>query len=152
MHFVAASMALQLFGLAIACPLHDVHDNDLPLTNQRRTPPEQNEKIAIENVRIFTGSNFSAAKTVCLDLGYIVGVDDRCDGATKTVNGTGKFLIPGLIDSHVHLTDVQSLEDFTSYGCTTAMYVDQWAKGFPLSKRVTEISDAMLVLYSAFYI
>jgi imidazolonepropionase-like amidohydrolase len=33
-------------------------------------------------------------------------------------------MIPGLIDSHLHLTDVQSLENFTSYGCTTAMHMN----------------------------
>lgn len=47
-----------------------------------------------------------------------------CSNPTITVDGTNKYMIPGLIDSHLHLTDVQSLEEFTSYGCTSAMHMN----------------------------
>ncbi|KAK9784250.1 putative Amidohydrolase-related domain-containing protein [Seiridium cardinale] len=80
-------------------------------------------RTAIEDIRVFNGWRFDIPQTVCLDSGYIVDIG-RCSEAQVTVNGTGKFLIPGLIDSHLHLTDVQSLEDFTSFGCTTAIHMN----------------------------
>jgi imidazolonepropionase-like amidohydrolase len=39
----------------------------------------------------------------------------------KTIDGKGGVLLPGLIDSHIHLSTVSSLEVLSSYGVTTAM-------------------------------
>ncbi|PNP84305.1 hypothetical protein FNYG_02330 [Fusarium nygamai] len=59
--------------------------------------------------------------SVSMVVGLLIGT---CTNPTLRVNGAGKFLIPGLIDRHLHLSDVQSLEEFTSYGCTTAMHMN----------------------------
>jgi adenine deaminase len=40
--------------------------------------------------------------TVSIKNGYVVGVDDRLS-AIKTVDLRGKYLAPGLVDSHVHI-------------------------------------------------
>lgn len=93
------------------------------MNNKRSSTPDIVLRTAIEDVRIFDGWTFGAPSTVCLDEGYIVSLDE-CNDAQVIVNGTGKFVIPGLIDNHVHLTDVQSLEEFTSWGCTTAMHMN----------------------------
>jgi imidazolonepropionase-like amidohydrolase len=106
-----------------ACPFHANEGRHVPINNKRRSAPTEVVKTAIEHVRMFNGWRFSVPQTICLDGGYIVDLGG-CPGAQTTINGTGKFLIPGLIDSHVHLTDVQSLEDFTSWGCTTALHMN----------------------------
>ena len=113
----------QLFSATQACSFHSAEKRDIPFINHRRSPPQESQRTAIEGVRVFDGSSFNSPQTVCLDDGYIVDLDG-CDGAETTVNGTGKYLIPGLIDSHIHLTDISSLENYTSYGCTTAMHMN----------------------------
>ncbi|KAI3321201.1 hypothetical protein HD806DRAFT_546627 [Xylariaceae sp. AK1471] len=65
-------------------------------------------------------AGFSTTRTVYLDEGYIVGAS-ACSLAKTVINGKGKFLIPGLIDNRIQLTDITLLEDYTSYGCTSAM-------------------------------
>jgi hypothetical protein len=115
--------AIQLLSVAVACPFHNHDTEKTQLINHRRSPLGECGRTAIEDIRVFNGWKFTRPQTVCLDNGYIVSVDG-CVGSKNTVKGTGKFLIPGLIDSHVHLTDVQSLEDFTSYVCTTAMHMN----------------------------
>lgn len=107
-----------------ACPFHLADtSHSQTINNERRSTPNEVTKTAIENVRIFNGVDFETPSTVCLDGGYITNLDE-CSEAKTTVDGTGKFLIPGLVDSHLHLSDVQSLEDFTSYGLTTAMHMN----------------------------
>lgn len=75
----------------------------------KRVDPSQFElkagSVAINNVNVLSsdGLSFIANQTVYIDDGNIVSVDTIQKEAVQTVDGTGKFLIPGLIDAHVHL-------------------------------------------------
>lgn len=121
---VQALIACALLWHVTACPFHVRDEGSITLVNHRRSAPVTGcNKTAIEDVSVFNGSHFEPDQTVCLEGGYIVQTG-ACANRTVTVNGTGKYLIPGLFDSHIHLTDVQSLENFTSYGCTTAMHMN----------------------------
>ncbi len=64
-------------------------------------------KIIIENVNILAndGQSFLADKSVTLEHGHITEIANNTiesTGATL-IDGAGKFLIPGLSDTHVHL-------------------------------------------------
>jgi imidazolonepropionase-like amidohydrolase len=81
--------------------------------------PEANKsKTALKNVRIFNGWGFSEPTTVGID-GDRITFDIR--HAEHVIDGEGGYLLPGLIDSHVHLTRLESLESLTSYGVTSVM-------------------------------
>ncbi|MDZ7913463.1 MAG: amidohydrolase family protein [Rhodococcus sp. (in: high G+C Gram-positive bacteria)] len=76
----------------------------------------------ITNVRVFDGLDLTAATAVRLELGTIVDLGDpyiaRADD--DLIDGRGGTLVPGLIDSHVHLlpgAPAQSL----SFGVTTIL-------------------------------
>jgi dihydroorotase-like cyclic amidohydrolase len=85
----------------------------------QNTPPIlQKSKTALTNVRIFNGWGFSEPSTVAID-GDRITFDTR--HPQHTIDGEGGFLLPGLIDSHIHLTRLDSLEALTSYGVTTVM-------------------------------
>lgn len=115
-----------LIAWTVACPLHRGGAPDTSYhsaVNERRSTPKELARTAIHDVRVFDGDQFTAPTKVCMDGGWIVDTAG-CTDPDATINGTGKFLIPGLIDSHLHLTDVQSLEYFTSYGCTTAFHMN----------------------------
>ncbi|KAJ4009629.1 hypothetical protein NW752_009216 [Fusarium irregulare] len=110
-----------LSSLTLACSLHN---SDPPSTsNYRRSTPSPSTRTAIHDIRIYNGRAFTLPRTICLDNGLITSLAS-CPDAPVQINGTGKYLLPGLLDSHVHLSDVHSLEDFTSYGCTTAMHMN----------------------------
>jgi imidazolonepropionase-like amidohydrolase len=81
-------------------------------------------KTAITNVRVFDGHVMTPPRTIIINNGLIFEVSDVNHGtmqADVVVDGTDKFLIPGLIDSHIHIDSVSLLETVTSFGVTTAM-------------------------------
>ncbi|OTA97584.1 hypothetical protein M434DRAFT_391774 [Hypoxylon sp. CO27-5] len=83
-----------------------------------RSPPPAMSKTAIQNVRVFNGNEFTPPKTIILDGGHITECSDDIE---TTIDGNGQFLIPGLFDSHLHISDLSGLENATSYGLTTVM-------------------------------
>jgi hypothetical protein len=64
-------------------------------------------KIAIIHVNVLSadGKTMLSNKTVVLDQGKIIAIDDKQNlpPGYFIVDGKGKYLIPGLIDSHAHL-------------------------------------------------
>ncbi|OBT91810.1 hypothetical protein VE01_09357 [Pseudogymnoascus verrucosus] len=82
----------------------------------QRTPPTG--KTALTNVRIFDGWRIREPSTVVID-GDSITFDPR--GVRNTIDGEGGVLLPGLIDSHIHLSSLASLETLSSYGITTVM-------------------------------
>ncbi|KAF2676804.1 hypothetical protein K458DRAFT_321123 [Lentithecium fluviatile CBS 122367] len=101
-----------------ACFHHDSFGE--PSNYVRRSIPSPLEKTAIMNVRVFDGDFMSAPRTVFIE-------DDRISaspqGVNHTIDGTGRFLVPGFIDSHLHLRKITDLETLSSYGVTTALQI-----------------------------
>ena len=67
----------------------------------------QNASIVINNVNVLSpeGEKFIAGRNVLIENGTIVSIDSvpKVSNEATIINGEGKYLIPGLIDSHVHL-------------------------------------------------
>ena len=68
--------------------------------------------------------------------GYIVGIysvdaSPRIESTTKVVDAQGRWLAPGLIDSHVHIFDQSELYGYLVHGVTTVRNM----MGFPLHLR-----------------
>ncbi|KAK3616752.1 hypothetical protein LTR56_025744 [Elasticomyces elasticus] len=75
-------------------------------------------KTAVLNVRIFDGWRIGEPTNIAID-GDSITFDLR--NARNIIDGQGGVLLPGLIDSHIHLSQMASLETLISYGVTTAM-------------------------------
>jgi hypothetical protein len=82
----------------------------LLLSGCQTVPPAQQEvDLAIEDVTVIDpeSGRVSQHRTVYVDEGRIVGISDartlQAITAPTRVNGAGRFLIPGLMDMHVHL-------------------------------------------------
>ncbi len=75
------------------------------------------EAIAITNVKVFDGNALSAERTVVIENGVI----SEATTAEQTVDGQHGTLLPGFIDSHVHLANLAELEHGTYWGCTTML-------------------------------
>ena len=75
------------------------------------------EAIAITNVKVFDGNALTEERTVVIDNGVI----SAAATADTTVDGQHGTLLPGFIDSHVHLASLAQLEQGTQWGCTTML-------------------------------
>jgi imidazolonepropionase-like amidohydrolase len=96
-------------------------ETQLKLLRARKeiTPPVlPASKTALRNVRVFDGWGFGEPSTVVIH-GDSITFDTS--QAQHTIDGEGGFLLPGLIDSHIHLSKLESLETLTRYGVTSVM-------------------------------
>ena len=81
-----------------------------------------NAATAITNVRVFDGERLSEPATVVVEAAMI-SARTQADGAREAdvVDGGGGTLLPGLIDTHVHVDKVSQLEVSASWGVTTML-------------------------------
>ena len=79
--------------------------------------------LAITSVRVFDGEKVLPRATVLVDGSRIVAVAAEVTPAAgvETIDGTGKTLLPGLIDAHVHVFDPAQLEQALVFGVTTVL-------------------------------
>lgn len=75
------------------------------------------EAIAITNVKVFDGNTLTDERTVVIDNGVI----SNATTADTIVDGQHGTLLPGFIDSHVHLSNLADLEQGTQWGSTTML-------------------------------
>ncbi|PXX60884.1 imidazolonepropionase-like amidohydrolase [Nocardia tenerifensis] len=79
-------------------------------------------KTALHNVRVFDGHGLTEPTTVVID-GAVIGTDA---GGAEGIDGHGAILLPGLIDAHVHLSGIESLDRLAAHGVTTALDMTTW--------------------------
>jgi hypothetical protein len=90
-------------------------------------------KTALTNVRVFDGTGLRPPGTVVID-GGLIGTDP---GGGQVVDGRGGVLLPGLIDAHVHLSGVETLERLSAFGVTTALDMGTWPAPTPTPRQVS---------------
>jgi len=78
--------------------------------------------LVIKNVRVFDGEKILPSANVVISGNRIaaVGATDIPAGA-EIVDGSGKTLLPGLIDSHVHIWDENGLRQAAVFGVTVVV-------------------------------
>lgn len=85
----------------------------------------QQESFTVSKVNVFSADSaaFLPNRTVVVDEGKIISVDTLIPAniAGRNIDGTGKYLIPGLIDSHVHL--FKSENDLLLYPANGITYI-----------------------------
>jgi imidazolonepropionase-like amidohydrolase len=83
----------------------------LPLLLCRALPAQTSTPLVIRNVTVIdgTGAKPQPGMTVVIRNGKILEIGQaarvKLDHSARVIDGTGKFLIPGLWDMHGHLTD-----------------------------------------------
>jgi imidazolonepropionase-like amidohydrolase len=78
-------------------------------------------RTAVEYVHVFNGSGFSDEQTVIFEGDRIVSLSEQAGPGDDVVDGRGRYLLPGFIDSHLHLTRRSSLEECARWGLTTVL-------------------------------
>ncbi len=79
--------------------------------------------IVFRGVRVFDGAKLSPPTTVVVDGGRIarVGGEGPTPAGALVVDGSGKTLLPGLIDAHTHTFDADQLRQAAAFGVTTEL-------------------------------
>ncbi|MET9252705.1 amidohydrolase family protein [Streptomyces sp. NPDC003717] len=75
------------------------------------------DRFALTNVRVFDGTALTAPRTVVVE-GGVIGLNPL---GARRIDGGGAVLLPGLIDAHLHLKDVSTLQQLAGYGVTTGL-------------------------------
>jgi len=83
--------------------------------------PLDSSITAIKDVRIFDGVNVLSKGTVVFREGKItaVGEDVAIPDGADVIDGSGKTLLPGLFDAHIHLMSPDQLKQSLVFGVTT---------------------------------
>lgn len=79
--------------------------------------------FVVRNVRVFDGERVRPACSVLVVDGTIrdVGPTVKAAAETPVVDGTGKTLLPGLLDSHIHVLDPRDLKAALAFGIATEL-------------------------------
>ncbi|HSK77373.1 MAG TPA: amidohydrolase family protein, partial [Thermoanaerobaculia bacterium] len=85
--------------------------------------PERADSFAVTNVRVFDGLRVIPDATVVVRNGRIHAVGRHLDVPPNLpeIDGSGKTLMPGIIDSHGHARERRELERAAQFGITTLM-------------------------------
>lgn len=86
----------------------------------------QAQSFVVKDVRVFDGERGTEHRSVLVENGRISrvgGAGLQVPRGTEVIDGRGRTLLPGLIDSHVHLTDsvAADLRQALSLGVTTVL-------------------------------
>ncbi|HEV2638844.1 MAG TPA: amidohydrolase family protein [Actinocrinis sp.] len=105
----------------------------------------------LTNVRVFDDTEFLPPGSVVIESGLITAVTAypaavELPADSTVIDCEGRFLLPGLIDAHVHLHGPQTLGQLADYGVTTAFDMASAPPAFVDSLRhvpgVTDILSA----------
>ena len=79
--------------------------------------------LAIRGARVFDGARALGVATVVVrgDRIAAVGPDVAIPPGAQVIDGTGKTLLPGLIDAHIHIWNAEQLHQAAVFGVTTAL-------------------------------
>lgn len=114
-----------MFSVVVAaCGLASLHCASVPTASP---PPAQSAAIpgafVIQNVRAFDGTKMLGPTTVIVAQGKILGLgnDLALPEGAAVLDGSGKTLLPGFIDSHAHIWSADQLEQSAVFGATTVL-------------------------------
>ena len=129
---------------------------------------EEEYDLAIENVNLIDGTGKALQEEVNLYVadGQIALISKNRGNkakAKKTIDATGKYLIPGLIESHAHPSESDidlvskkgyspSLKTMIHYGVTSTVWLGSSNAGYSLMEELQELSnDGSLISPRIYY-
>jgi len=103
---------------------------------------QRGRNFLVAHVRVFDGERVHEDMQVAVEGGIIraVGPDLTMWRHLPVIDGTGATLIPGLIDAHAHVRNLDDLQDALRFGVTTVL--DLAASGVTLQDMATFRSAA----------
>ena len=90
--------------------------------------------------QVFDGQHMLSARDVVVVGEKIASVSLKAEvpAGSEELDGTGKTLLPGLIDSHVHVHSAEHLQQMAVFGVTTGLdMMDSPQSGLALKARAS---------------
>lgn len=81
--------------------------------------------LVIQNVGLFDGLNDKGVVNIGINADTIALITDKIILGDSVVDGTDKYLLPGLINSHVHITSPKDLEESLNAGIMAVIDLHQ---------------------------
>ncbi|MFZ6053040.1 amidohydrolase family protein [Halocola ammonii] len=82
--------------------------------------PEKYE-LVIKNVRLFDGHEDRGVVNIAINADTIAAISTEELVGDSAIDGTGKFIVPGLVNAHVHASKVEQLQEGFQYGILTLL-------------------------------
>lgn len=125
----------------------------LSLSMPRAMQAQQGAATLIRNARVFDGERVLDRQDVLVEAGKIsrVGRGVRAPAGAVIVDGTGKTLLPGLIDAHTHTFGNAPLQEAVAFGVTTHldMFTDVGLARTMRAQQAAGQADGRADLFSA---
>ena len=105
-------------------------------------------KKIINNIRVFDGEKLTTPTNVVIEDGYISNIGDETCEADEIIDGGGKTLLPGFIDTHIHIDSRDNCVQAVKYGVTTL--IDQMCENTALIDSLIEPDEAIASVRSVY--
>ena len=92
--------------------------------------------MVIRNVKVFDGERLTTPTNVVIKDGYIKRVGAEVPADSDVIDGGGKTLLPGFIDTHIHIDSRDNCVQAVKYGVTTL--IDQMCENTALIDSLKE--------------
>ena len=106
-------------------------------------------KKTINNIRVFDGEKLSSLTNVVIENGYISSIGNVVFEADETIEGGGKTLLPGFIDTHIHIDSRDNCVQAVKYGVTTL--IDQMCENTALIDSLKEPDEPIASVRSVYF-
>ena len=84
-----------------------------------QSPPAYD--VVIQNVGLFDGENDRGIVNIAINADTIASISNEILLADSIVDGSGKFIMPGMVNSHVHIWESEQLKEAYAAGILANM-------------------------------
>lgn len=105
-------------------------------------------KKTINNVRVFDGEKLTTPTNVVIEGGYISSIGDETCEADEIIDGENRTLLPGYIDTHIHIDSRDNCAQAAKYGVTTL--IDQMCENTALIDSLKEPDEPIASVRSVY--
>lgn len=106
--------------------------------------------IVIENVGVFDGHQDLGILNVAINNDTIAFISKESMNGDSIIDGSGKYIMPGLVDAHVHVSSIEQLQSSYNLGVLTLLNMHTGLEDRELAwKALSKDSLGMATLYGA---
>ena len=77
--------------------------------------------LVVENIDLFDGNEHLDVMNIAINQDTIAAISHRPLHAYQIIDGSGKFMIPGLVNGHVHVSNIEHLKEGFPLGIITLL-------------------------------
>lgn len=126
------SIFIVILFLFTACQLSDRYD------------------LVIKNVWLFDGEKVMGIVNVAVNADTIAAISDKPLNSDSVIDGAGKYLIPGLVNAHVHLLSTDNLKESYEHGILANLNMHTGLEDRELKwKKISRDSAGYAILYGS---